>query len=544
MNRDTSRPDFLILMADQMAAPALPAYGHPVVQAPNITRLAREGTVFDSAYCSSPLCAPSRASLMTGQLPSRIGTYDNAAEFPPSTPTFAHYLRAMGYRTSLCGKMHFVGPDQLHGFEERLTTDIYPADFGWTPDWEQPEHRPSWYHNMLSIVQAGTCLTSNQLDFDEEVAFQAIRTIHELAREEDGRPFCLVVSFTHPHDPFAITQEYWERYDPGQIDLPTVDLIPWDRLDPHSRRLHHVCDLGRYRQTEDRVRRARHAYYAAITYIDDKVGQLLRALDATGLSENTIVLMTSDHGEMLGERGLWYKMSFFEWSARVPLIVHAPRRFPARRVAQHVSLMDLLPTLVELAVGGSDRLDLAAPVDGHSLVPLLQDEAGDPSRPVLGEILCEGAVAPCFMIRRGRYKYVYSQPDPDQLYDLEADPDELHNLAGRPGHEQLRRAFLAEVLAHWDADAIRRDVVASQRRRRLVDRALKMGQCAPWDFQPHKDAAQQYVRSHGNLDDLERRARFPAPATPPPDRPSTVSNPAASSGLGASGDVPRSVEGD
>ncbi|MCL7454327.1 MAG: sulfatase-like hydrolase/transferase, partial [Anaerolineae bacterium] len=197
-------------MADQMAGPALPMYGHPVARSPNLERLAEEGVTFESAYCSSPLCAPSRASLVTGQLASRIGAYDNAAAFPASVPTFGHYLRDQGYYTCLCGKMHFVGPDQLHGFEERLTTDIYPAGFGWTPDWDHPERRLSWYHNMLSVVQAGTCLTSNQLDFDEEVAFQAVRKLYELAREPAGRPFCLLVSFTHPHDPFAITPEYWE----------------------------------------------------------------------------------------------------------------------------------------------------------------------------------------------------------------------------------------------------------------------------------------------------------------------------------------------
>ncbi len=117
-------PNILFILTDQLAGPALPCYGHPVVKAPNITRLAEEGIIFDSAYCNSPLCAPSRASLMTGQLPSRIGAYDNAAQFPADVPTFTHYLRALGYRTCLSGKMHFVGPDQLHGFEERLTTDI------------------------------------------------------------------------------------------------------------------------------------------------------------------------------------------------------------------------------------------------------------------------------------------------------------------------------------------------------------------------------------------------------------------------------------
>jgi choline-sulfatase len=508
-------PNILVIMADQMAAPALPFYGHPVVRSPNLDRLAEEGVVFGGAYCSSPLCAPSRASLVTGQLPSRIGAYDNAAAFPASVPTFGHYLRDLGYSTCLCGKMHFIGPDQLHGFEERLTTDIYPADFGWAPDWEHPEHRPSWYHNMLSVVQAGTCLTSNQLDFDEEVAFQAVRKIYALAREDSGRPFCLFVSFTHPHDPFAITQEYWDRYHHEEIDLPGVPPIPFDELDAHSQRLHRVCDLGRYRQTEARVRAARHAYYGEISYVDDKVGQLLAALEGAGFADSTIVVFTSDHGEMLGERGMWYKMSFFEWSARVPLVIHAPGWFAPRRVDQHVSLMDVMPTLVELAAAGRS-IDFAERVDGRSLVPFLNGESPQPVS-VLGEILCEGALAPILMIRRGRYRYVYAETDAEQLYDLEDDPDELNNLAAQPDFDGVRRSFHDEVLAHWDPASIRRDVVTSQRRRRLVDRALRSGQRAPWDFEPRKDAAKQYVRSHMDLDTLERRARLPTPEIPQPD---------------------------
>ncbi len=153
------RPNVLLIMADQMAAPALPIHGHPLVQAPHMQGLAAGGVVFERAYCPSPLCAPSRAAMLTGRLPSRIGVYDNAADLPASIPTFLHHLRRHGYRTCLSGKMHFVGPDQLHGFEERVTTDIYPADLDWTPDWTRPEHRPSWYHSMLSVVQAGPCTT-------------------------------------------------------------------------------------------------------------------------------------------------------------------------------------------------------------------------------------------------------------------------------------------------------------------------------------------------------------------------------------------------
>lgn len=512
----TKRPNILFIMTDQLAGPALPCYGHPIVKAPHITGLAEKGVVFDNAYCNSPLCAPSRASMMTGQLPSRIGAFDNAAQFPSDVPTFAHYLRALGYRTCLAGKMHFVGPDQLHGFEERLTTDIYPSDFGWVPDWEHPEDRPSWYHNMLSVVQAGVCETSNQLDYDEEVAFRAVRKIYDMARDADERPFCLLASFTHPHDPFAITREYWDRYEHAKIDMPTIPPLLLDQLDPHSQRLYHVSAMDQYVQTEDRVRNARHAYYGMISYIDDKVGQLLQALEATGLKDDTIVVFTSDHGEMLGERGLWYKMSFFEWSARVPMLFYAPRRFSPRRVTQVVSLVDLLPTLVDLA-SDKETVDFADKLDGQSLIPLLQGDESHASDTALGEILAEGAISPCLMIRRGRYKYIYSDPDPDQLYDLVADPNELENLAQQPDFASLRQAFKAEIMEHWDVVALHQKVLASQQRRRMVNEALMTGQYIPWDFQPYQNAAKQYMRNHLDLNDLERRARFPSPEIPPPE---------------------------
>ena len=517
MSTPHARPNILFILTDQLAGPALPFYGHPVVKVPNLEAMAEGGVVFERAYCNSPLCAPSRASIVTGQLPSRLGAFDNAAEFSTTVPTFAHYLRAGGYRTSISGKMHFIGPDQLHGFEERLTTDIYPADFGWTPDWERPQHRPSWYHNMLSVVQAGLCQTSNQIDYDEEVTFRAVRKIFDMARDNDDRPFCLLVSFTHPHDPFAITPEYWNRYNHADIDLPAAAPLAPDQLDPHSRRIYQMCDMGQYELTEARIRNARHAYYSMISYIDDKVGLLLRTLKAAGLSDNTIVIFTSDHGEMLGERGLWYKMNFFEWSARVPLVFYGPNWFGARRVDRHVSLVDLLPTLVDLGPGSGSVSDFAAPVDGQSLLPLLEGQHDDRSDTVLGEFLGEGAIAPCLMIRRGRYKYIYSEPDPDQLYDLAADPNELENLAGRPDYRQMRDAFHIEILEHWDPPALKQRVLESQRRRHLVNRALMTGQHTPWDFQPYRDASTQYMRNHLDLNDLERSARLPAPPAPVPD---------------------------
>ena len=208
-----STPNILLIQADQMAGPALPMYGHPVVKTPHLQRLAENGTVFQNAYCNNPVCAPSRFSMMSGRLSSKIGAYDNASEFPASIPTFAHYLRDLGYKTCLSGKMHFVGPDQLHGFEERLTTDIYPSDFGWTPDWSQTDHpfAPS-VMSLRGVVEAGLCKRSLQLDYDDEVGFLAVQKIYDYARDKDRSPFFLTASFTHPHNPFTITREYWNRY--------------------------------------------------------------------------------------------------------------------------------------------------------------------------------------------------------------------------------------------------------------------------------------------------------------------------------------------
>ena len=508
-------PNILFIQADQMTPFALPFHGHPVVKAPHMTALAEAGVVFDAAYCNAPLCAPSRFSMLTGLYSSDIEAYDNAAELPATVPTFAHHLRRLDYRTILSGKMHFVGPDQLPGFEERLTTDIYPADFGWTPDWDAPEARQDFFHTMLSVVEAGPCARSLQLDFDDEVAHQAVRKIYDLARDPDPRPFFLLVSFTHPHDPYTITHEYWDRYEAEAIDLPSVPAIPRDDRDPHSRRLYDACAMGDYDLNEARIRSARRAYYGAISYIDDKVGDLLAALAAAGLAEDTIIVLTADHGDMLGERGLWYKMTFFEWAARVPLVVHAPGRFAPRRAAEAVSLIDLYPTLVDLAGGGEAP---AEPLPGDSLVPLLRGETAAAPDAVYGEYLGEAAIGPLVMIRRGLFKYVTGEGSPPQLFDLSTDPRELDNLATRPEHADTAAAFAAEAAARWDMAALKERVLLNQRRRRLVFDALLRGQQAPWDFQPPGDGAQRYARNTaGILGDLERRARLPHTDVPAPD---------------------------
>lgn len=498
------RPNILFIMADQMAAPILPLHdAASPVQMPHLMKLAEQAVVFDSAYCNSPLCAPSRFTLVSGRLPSKIGAYDNAADFPADVPTYAHYLRRLGYRTALSGKMHFCGPDQLHGYEERLTSDIYPADYGWAVNWDEPDVRASWYHNMSSVLQAGPCVRSNQLDFDEEVVFKARQYLYDHVRLTPEQPFCLTVSMTHPHDPYTIPREYWDRYEGVDIPMPRQH-IDQAKQDPHSQRLLKVIDLWDKPLPEDKIRDARRAYFGACSYIDDNIGKLLKTLEECGLAEDTLIVFSGDHGDMLGERGLWYKMHWFEMAARVPLLVHAPKRFAAHRVSQSVSTLDLLPTLVELAGG---QVDAGLELEGHSLLPHLKGEGGHDE--VLGEYMAEGTVSPLMMIRRGPWKFVYSEQDPLLLFNLDSDPQELHNLAESSEHKGILAGFLAEARERWDIPAIHAATLASQRRRRLVAEALSQGKLTSWDHQPWVDASQQYMRNHIDLDDLERRARFP-----------------------------------
>ena len=505
-----AQPNFLILMADQLSASALAAYGG-TAKTPHLDALARQAVVFESCYCNSPLCAPSRFSFLSGQLPSKIGAHDNAAEFPAVVPTFAHYLRRAGYQTALSGKMHFCGPDQLHGFEERLTTDIYPADFGWTPDWERFEERPAWYHTMDSVTQAGPCVRTNQIDFDDEVTYSSRQKVFDIARGRDPRPFCLVVSLTHPHDPYAVPQRYWDRYRDSDVPAPRVTRANVAD-DPHSRRLRHVIGLDLQTPTDAQIQAARRAYLGAVSYVDEQMGVVLDALRESGLERDTVVLVLADHGDMLGERGLWYKMNFFEPAAHIPLILSAPGRFGPRRSRSLVSLLDVLPTLRELGEGDPSP-SYAVPVGGRSLVPELsgRDAAGE----VIGEYLAEAAIAPVVMIRRGRYKFIHSPADPDQLYDLQADPDERHNLATDRAHESARAGFQAEVAKRWSLPQLHQQVLASQRRRHLVYAALRQGKYSPWDYQPLRDATRLYVRNDQDLNDIEAMARFPPPGPSP-----------------------------
>lgn len=500
---NSRQPNFLIFMVDQLNGTLFGEDGPAdFLHIPNLRKLYEGGVNFANTYCASPLCAPSRASFMSGLLPTRTRAYDNAAEFASHIPTFAHHLRRGGYRTALSGKMHFVGPDQLHGFEKRTTTDVYPADFGWTPDWTRPDERIDWwYHNLGSVTTAGVAEITNQLEYDDEVAFHGKQALHQFSRDRDS-PFCLTVSFTHPHDPFVTRQKFWDLYPENRLPDIRVPEISYEAQDPHSKRLFDMSNWREFDITQQNVLDSRRAYFGNVSYLDAKFGEILEVLDACGFADDTIILFVSDHGDMLGERGLWFKMSFFEGSSRVPLMVHAPERFGTATIAQPASTLDVMPTLIDLA-----GLDVPGETDGSSLLPALEGQPEE--RPIIGEYAAEGSIAPMVMLREGRFKLNVCPADPDQLFDLESDPDELTNLAGDSDHAEIRAGMRATIEASHDMESWRDDVLASQQQRLLVYDALRNGDYYPWDHQPLQLASERYMRNHKDLNVVEADARYP-----------------------------------
>lgn len=497
--------NIVVIQVDQMSAQALSLYGHKVVQTPHLERLASDGTVFTNSYCNFPLCVPSRVSMLAGRYPNAINIWDNATEMPAAIPTLSHYLRNLGYHTVLSGKMHFIGPDQLHGFNERTTTDIYPSNFAWTPNWVVGErYRPTGI-NMRAVVDSGLCVRSLQIDYDEEVEFASIQKIHDLARYCQEKPFMLWISFTHPHSPYITTEEFWSRYNHDDVEMPEVPEMSLEEMDVMSRWLHYAHGGDLHNVTEEHILTARHAYFGMCSYLDDKVGRILDALAQTNLDSNTAILFTSDHGEMLGERGMWFKQSFYEWSVTVPLIIKIPGLQAKPQVKKLASLVDLLPTLADIASSGKD-LDAVSPLDGNSLVPLMSGTEMNWNNRVISEYTGEGVNAPCRMVRRDDMKYIYTHGHPELLYNLADDPNELKNLAGDQKYADIEKSLRAELLTNWNPDSIFDSCIESQKERLFIQ---KVTDGVPnWAYCAKSGDDKRYVRNESAVG-TKAKARYP-----------------------------------
>jgi len=490
MSQQNDKPNILVIMADQLTPFLLGAYGHPNIKTPNIDKLADEGTCFDATYTASPICVPARAGFMTGRYTSRIDCNDNGDAFPSLTPTFAHYLTNAGYETTLSGKMHFVGPDQLHGFKRRLTTDVYPSGYDWSYDpIEDGDELAFNFHKQYLAENCGPGWVL-ELQFDEEVQYRSL----EYLRSKPEQPFAHVVSFTSPHPPLIAPKKFWDMYEGVEIDLPHYpDNLKesYSAMDHALSRWHGTDRHGDSLFTEENLRYIRRGYYALISYFDSKVGELLDVLEEQGLRENTAIILTADHGDMMGEKQMIQKRSFYEWSSRIPLIASIPGVSPSDvAINQPASLIDIAPTLLDIA--GVDQ-ETRTKMEGRSLMPLLQGES-QPNRDAISEYHAEGVFRACIMLRNQRYKYVFIEDAEPQLFDLVDDPGEWINLATNPEFKAIENEFRKTINSRFDVKNISPNIESKLRKKKIINAAMHANNLG-WDYQPFFDAAQQYVRA-------------------------------------------------
>lgn len=493
----SAKPNVLLIMADQLTPFMMGAYGNNQVFTPNLDGLVENGIRFDEAYTPCPLCTPARASMMTGRYISELGCYDNASPFSCAEPTFVHYLSCHGYDTALSGKMHFIGPDQLHGFKTRLTTDIYPSGFDWVPRFIDSENHimqgDNW-GNAKNYISAsiGTQSWNMHIQYDEETQFRAKEYLYSRAKSMND-PFFLCVSYHHPHDPFHPPGEFWDMYEEVEIDIPDLsenDTEKYTVLDKWLNNGFHRNDIFDIRDPEG-LYKLRRAYSALVTYIDHKVGELMDILKETGLDKNTIVIFTSDHGDMLGEKGMVQKRCFYEWSSKIPLIIRYPNNLYAnKKIKSPVSLIDLGPSILEMV---SEERHKEFDIDGKSFVDIIQGKE-NLAREVISESHGEGIVWPCFMIRSGRFKYTYIHQYESQLFDVEKDPKENNNLSGKPEYSQIETQLKNKILKRFAPDKILADMNESIKKRQLIKEAMTVNN-SYWDYSPFFDASKQYVRS-------------------------------------------------
>jgi choline-sulfatase len=448
----------VLIVSDEHSRRVLGCYGNPVVRTPHLDGLATRGTRFTQAYCQTPICVPSRASLATGRWAHAVEAWDNATPYTGgAAPSWGHRLTAQGHRVTTIGKLHYRRTEDPSGFpDQRLplhvvdgTGDLYGLLRG-----DMPERPQSLRH--VTEARAGE---SEYVRYDRAIAEAAARWLREEATAE-RRPWVLFVGFVSPHFPLIVPDRYFDLYDPDALPLPVAwSPEAWSRHPAHEL---HRRQLGlRQPLDESTVRRALRAYYGLVSFVDEQVGVVLEALARVGLADTTRVVYTTDHGDTIGEHGLWWKSSMYEGSVGVPLIVAGPGVPAGRVVGTNAMLVDLYPTLLE-ALGAKPAPEDAA-LPGRSLLALAGE--GDAARLAFSEYHAVYARQGIFMVRDERWKYVYYVGDPPELFDLAADPDELSDLGADPGHAEVRAACERTLRAIVDPAAVDARARADQRRR-------------------------------------------------------------------------------
>jgi len=457
-------PNVLFLLSDEHSHRFFshldPSQEGEPVRTPSFDALANSSAVFAQTYCQMPLCTPSRICLLTGRDQASASAWTNGSWLRPDLPTLPGVFAEAGYTTCLVGKMHFGGDRQFNGFQHRPYGDL-TGHAGHQHDPLNPEKGRGLSGMRRRTANAGITEIPESLLQEQVVMRETIAWLREHRHRRPGTPWFVCASFSRPHFPLTAPRRCFERYWPHGVTPPKVGRSG-DTVD-------HPMTTGMARGfqveaiDEEEMMRARAAYFACVEYLDEVIGDLLAVLARDGLLEEAIIVYTSDHGEMAGEHGLWWKNSWHEGSSRVPWFVQMPEHrtgmLPARRFETPVSLADLFPTLCALA-------GLAPPetLDGMDLSEAIRD-GREPVR--RGPVVCD-ALEPRWgpgtefrMVRHGRYKYVGFRSALPLLFDLVADPFEQKNLA--VGHVPPEMATVRDRLAGFVADSVDFDVVERQR---------------------------------------------------------------------------------
>lgn len=408
------RPNILFICSDTHQADASGYRGHPVLQTPSLDRLAQRGTQFTAAYCGSPLCAPARASLFSGMYPSDVGSWCNATVIRENVPTWGSRLRDHGYACFAVGKMDLAG-EGTAGFQERMTRHSHATDPDITSFFRRPMcFRPDDRRKVDGFIK-------NRPHHDDRVLDEVLRILNQ---QTPGlsKPWALWVGFTAPLPHFEVAERYLAAYPESNIPLPEIPDGYFDRI-PQAWEVTRAYKCVATPIAPERVRRARRVYYALVSSLDQRIGELLAELERTGQSDNTIVVYTSDHGQSVGEHGLWFHNEPTDCSSRVPLLVAGPGIPQGAVVDAPVMHADLFPTLMDWAGAPAPE-----GLRGQSLVPRLTGGGGPARDFAYSECHAEATPSGSFIIRRGPWKYIHYSYYEDLLFNLDEDPGEYRNV--------------------------------------------------------------------------------------------------------------------
>ncbi len=426
----------LFVICDDLCC-ALGAYGDATASSPNVDALAKRGVLFERAYCQFPLCNPSRASFLTGRRPGTTTVRDNARHFrnaDPATVTLPQAFRNAGWQVERIGKL----------FHYSVPNGIGTSGHDDPPSWDavfNPKGRDVADQDKIFSLEPGkfggtvSWLAADGTDAEQTDgigAAHAVERLEHFADVQHQKPFFLAVGFYRPHTPYVAPKPWFEKHPLGEVALPEVPADHDARVPPAA------IDSRKHEQVRLEGKlgcEALQAYRASVSFVDAQVGIVVDALDRLGLADDTVIVFTSDHGYHLGEHGLWQKMSLFENSARVPLIIVAPGGRSGHRMRHTVELLDLAPTLCDLC-----NVPAAEGFEGRSLAPLVVGDAETvknfPDRPAFTEVARGGVFG--VSVRSGRWRYTLWNGGRAgrELYDYDTDPEELDNLVDQPAHAE------------------------------------------------------------------------------------------------------------